>query len=145
MTAADAVAISSLTIGGHVNDSNILAGYDLAGMPVNADVSIGSVIVRGAWSASSLVAGIVDSTGDGLRQKRRTHRGGMDDLIATIASIKIKGWRAEAARWTSSSASPPELIGMARFQGSLLPLTSCKDDLLLDEINGNFRLVEVQS
>jgi hypothetical protein len=38
-----------------------------------------------------------------------------------------------------------ELIGMARFQGSLLPLTSCKDDLLLDEINGNFRLVEVQS
>jgi hypothetical protein len=106
MTAADAVAISSLTIGGHVNDSNILAGYDLAGMPVNADVSIGSVIVRGAWSASSLVAGIVDSTGDGFGRNDALIAAGWMTSSPRSPASRSKGWRAEAARWTSSSASP---------------------------------------
>ena len=143
MTAADAVAISSLTIGGHVNASQILAGYDLAGMPVNADVSIGSVIVSGAWNASSLVAGIVDSTGDGFGRNDMRIPGGMDGLIARIASIKIKGMVSGSSDPNDFFGVMVESIGKARITGQLLMLTPGKDDLPLAGMNGSFRLVEV--
>lgn len=44
VTAANAVGIGRLTVGDVMN-SRILAGYDLNGLPTNADVSIGSVTV----------------------------------------------------------------------------------------------------
>ena len=52
------VAIGSLSIGGNVTASQILAGYDLGGAARNADASIGKVLAVGSnWIASNLVAG----------------------------------------------------------------------------------------
>jgi hypothetical protein len=141
--AADAMAITSLSIGGHVTDSQILAGYDLTGMAANADVSIGTVIVRGAWSASSLVAGVVDSTGDGFGRNDTIIPGGFDDIIASIASIKIKGMVSGSADPNEFFGITVEFIGKARITGRALPLTPEKDECKLDGINENFWLVEV--
>src|SRR4029434_7524874 len=57
-TAAHALATKSLTIAGTVHDSQILAGYDVSGAAVNADVAIGKVLVKGEWIASDLVGGV---------------------------------------------------------------------------------------
>lgn len=51
------LAIGSLTIGGRAKFAQVLAGYDLAGLPKNADASVGPVRVGTNWIASTLVAG----------------------------------------------------------------------------------------
>ena len=86
------IAIASLTVGGEVRHTSILAGFDSNLNPANADASIGAVKVGRNWTASSLVAGARDSAGDGF---------GINDalqttsdntaLIARIASITING------------------------------------------------------
>jgi hypothetical protein len=92
-TAAAALAIKSLTIGGSVHDSQILAGYDASGAGVNADVRIGAVIVLGQWIASDLVAGVtagddgIFATGD----PNETLIAGGNAIVAKIASITIRG------------------------------------------------------
>jgi len=53
------VAIDSLNVRGGVQFTNILAGYDIFGTPVNAAAQIGKVRVGGTWVASNLVAGAV--------------------------------------------------------------------------------------
>jgi hypothetical protein len=90
------VAIGSITIGGRVENAQILAGYNVFGWGVNADASIGRVKVGGMWIASTLHAGTgagldgLDGTGDDARLS------GMDvrdnpNLTAQIASIVIAG------------------------------------------------------
>jgi hypothetical protein len=85
-------AIAKITIGGSVIYAKILAGFDAALNPSNADASIGAVKVGGQWAGSDLVAGAYDSGGDGF--------GFMDSLqtvsddaalTARIASITIRG------------------------------------------------------
>lgn len=51
------VAIGKLSVGGRVEWAKVLAGFDLALNPVNADAQIPSVTVGADWIASSLVAG----------------------------------------------------------------------------------------
>ena len=88
-------AIKSLTVKGSVRFANVLAGYAGA-VGINADAQIGAVLVGGDWIASSLVAGVVDTLGNGF--------GNADDakisagnaintaeIDAKIASIVIKG------------------------------------------------------
>jgi hypothetical protein len=142
-TAEDAIALAKLTIGGNLTGSRILAGYDLTGSPANADVSIGKVRVVGNWSASDLVAGIIDSTNDGFGRNDTVISGGAASIIAQIAKIIIKGAG-------SGSAGPGEFFGItaesvqnAKVGGTAVILTEGKDDLLLDQTNGNFRLVEI--
>lgn len=52
------VAIGSILVGGRLSDTNILAGYDVEGTPVNADAQINSIKVRGNVLSSNLVAGV---------------------------------------------------------------------------------------
>ncbi|HEX3151964.1 MAG TPA: hypothetical protein VHR66_28080 [Gemmataceae bacterium] len=52
------VGIGSLTVFGRVENSQIVAGYDILGVTGNADVQIGAVTVHGDWIASDLAAGI---------------------------------------------------------------------------------------
>ncbi len=54
------VAIGKLSVGGRVEWAKVLAGYNLALSPVNADAQIGSVTVGADWIASSIVAGAVN-------------------------------------------------------------------------------------
>jgi hypothetical protein len=85
------VAIASLSVRGDVRFARVLAGFDANQNPANADASIGAVIVRRDWAASSIVAGAQDAgaAGFGIGDTLQT----VNDtaLIARIASITIKG------------------------------------------------------
>jgi hypothetical protein len=143
-TADDAVAIGKLTVGGRVAVSRILVGYDLSGAPVNGDVSIGKVKVIGNWIMSDLAVGIIDSTNDGFGRNDTGIGGGSASIIAQIAKITIKGDRVLGSFSPNESYGiTAERIGAAKIGGTALTLTDGKDDILLDEANGNFRLVEV--
>jgi hypothetical protein len=88
------VAIGRILVRGNVADSQILAGYDLAGAAVNADASIGTVRVIGNWTASDIVAGVQDTNGNGFGNADDVKiAGGTDrtDLISQIAAINISG------------------------------------------------------
>jgi hypothetical protein len=54
-----------IIVQGDVTNAQILAGYNKLGVPQNANASIGAVVVKGNWTASSLVAGVQDTPLDG--------------------------------------------------------------------------------
>jgi len=66
-----------------------------------------------------------------------------DTVIATIASITIKGIATGSAANGDFFGITAELVRKAKIHGSTLALTSGKDDLSLDDTNSDFRLVEV--
>jgi hypothetical protein len=86
------LAIAGLTVGGRVEDAQILAGYSFNGSnlnPTSADAQIGNVSVGGDWIASNLLAGATP-TGSGQFEKIT---GGTDNaaITSSIASITIAG------------------------------------------------------
>jgi hypothetical protein len=87
------VAIGKITISGNVENSQILAGFSIAGNAVNADAQIGAVKVGGSWSASDLVAGAVDFDDDGFGNADDRKAPGADNaaIVSRIASITIAG------------------------------------------------------
>lgn len=54
------LAIGKISIGGRVEFTRILAGYDTSLVPANADAQVGAVSVGADWIASSLVAGAIN-------------------------------------------------------------------------------------
>lgn len=90
-TPAAAVAIKSITIGGSVSASEILAGYDATGAPVNADVAIGKVFVKGQWIASDLAGGVRAGTDGIFATADDALIGGGNAIVAKIASITVSG------------------------------------------------------
>ncbi len=139
-----AVAIKSLTVGGNVLNANILAGYDATGAGVNPDAGIGKVTVKGNWSASSLVAGVLDAAMDGFgRGDTLIPEPVADDIVARIASLTIKGTATGSATPTTDFFGiTAQAIGKAKIGKTKLDLDG-DADLLLDETNNDFRLVEV--
>jgi hypothetical protein len=91
--AEQAVAITRLTVGGSVLNAEILAGYRRDGTPLNPDAGIGSIVVAGDWSASSVAAGVADATSDGFGRNDALIAGDTPPplLFARIASITIAG------------------------------------------------------
>jgi hypothetical protein len=90
------VAIKSIKIGGRVEQSQILAGYDTVLVAKNADAQIGFVRVGGDWVASNLVAGAVTGSGGffGDANDVEISGAGTTDqagIVSKIASILIKG------------------------------------------------------
>src|SRR5206468_1432344 len=92
-TASTAVAIAGLIVKHDVLNALILGGYTTGGDALNPDAGIGAVSVSGSWTASSVAAGIADSTHDGFGQNDTLIPGDTTTttLFATIASITIKG------------------------------------------------------
>jgi hypothetical protein len=100
------VAIGSLSVGGRVYLTNILAGYNpstngqtngtspITG-GVNGKASIGTVTVGGDWVQSNLVAGVDPGADDRFGTGDDTEIGGTEatteDLIAQIAKVVIGG------------------------------------------------------
>lgn len=87
------VAIAKITIGGRVENADILAGYDNSISPVNADAQIGKISVGSDWITSNLVAGIfsedaVFGNGDDVIIGEV---GQVPGIVASIAGITIKG------------------------------------------------------
>jgi hypothetical protein len=152
-TAAGAVAIDSLIVGGDVMNAQILLGYkkDTAdtGAPRyrarNPDASAGKVTIGGDLIASSIVAGVFDKTADGFGQNDEVIAGDTTARIfARIGSIVIKGSATGTAAEGDHYGITAQEIGKLTVDGTKVPLNkSLKDDIQLDTINGDFRVVEV--
>jgi hypothetical protein len=142
------VFIGKLTVGGSVIYANILSGYSKGAdlNPSDGDGSIGSVRVGGDWIASNLVAGVVDTNGDGFGNND-------DDVIAVdndpnirsrIASIVIKGSVSGTAATGDRFAFTAQDIGSLKIGGRVVPLEPGPGDfMLLSPITNDVRIVEL--
>jgi hypothetical protein len=137
--------IDSLVIGGDVENARILVGYNRDEEPVNADARVGKVTVKGDWIASSLVAGIEDITNDGFGQNDSVITGdSTPSILSAIASVVIKGTATGSTDADDHFGISAQQIGKLTINGNKVPLTKGSlDDILLDESNGDFRVVEV--
>jgi hypothetical protein len=90
-TAKNALAIASISLGGSIQDSQILAGYDAGGAAVNADVQIGKVSIKGQWVASDLVAGVRAGADGIFGTSDDALIAGGNSILSRIASVVIRG------------------------------------------------------
>jgi hypothetical protein len=145
------LAIASLTVGGRVERTSILAGYDPDMLnPTNADAQIGAVHVGGDWIASNLVAG-VDAGLDGLfgtNDDALINEAGQSPTItAKIGDVRIDG----QVQGTPAGDDPDDHYGIvAQFVQSLtvggtaiaLRAGPTNDDIALGT-TGDMQLLEV--
>jgi hypothetical protein len=123
------VAIAKLTVNGSVADSVIKAGYDLFGNAVNGNAQIGAVNISQNWTASSLVAGVVDVDGDGFGDEDDTRIAG--GTLSKIASIVIGGTVTGTVASDDHFGFEAQTIGSVKIGGALKPLTSGRDTIPL--------------
>jgi hypothetical protein len=146
-----AVGVDTLLVRQDVENAQILLGFKqdqaeegVRYLPRNADASAGKVVVRGDWTASSLVAGVFDATGDGFGQNDQPITGDTtQNIVARIATVVIKGNASGSVAGGDSYAITAQEIGKLTIAGDKIALTAGKDNLLLDAANGDFRLVEI--
>ncbi len=145
------VAIVRITILGSVEYGLIQAGYNTDGVGVDPDAKIGTVIVKGNWIASSMVAGI---------QSTNTYYGDSDssdsvipnpllpkDPLFTnpsrIASITIGGQVLGTLAGGDNFAFAAQKLGRISIGGRLLPLTAGLDDYTISVATGSdVRVIE---
>jgi hypothetical protein len=149
-TATTDVAIGRLIVRGKVELAQILAGFDLNGVAVNADAQIGPVRVGGDWVASSIAAGAVPGDdgffGDGDSGEGKMS-GGVKDVFGVtsrIASVTIAGQALGTAGDEDFYGIVAEEVGAVTVGGMSLPLTPGKDDLLVGSTD-DFKVYEVSS
>jgi hypothetical protein len=123
------VAIRSLTVGGRVEWSLVLAGFDqddpiTAG--TNGNASIGPVSVGGDWIASSISAGVQDPNNSGFGKATDVVIPGAT-LISRIASIAIAGTVAGDVRPEDHFGFVARRIGSFKAGLFLAPLTAATD------------------
>ena len=91
-SAAKALAIKSLDVGGVARFVRVLAGFNIFGAPTNADAQIGSVKVKGDWIAGDISAGVDAFSGFFGDGDDVSILGGGDPKIASrIGAIVIGG------------------------------------------------------
>jgi len=149
---AGAVAIDTLQVRGDVTNAQILLGFkkqidsgNTSYVPKNADASAGQIIVKGDWTATSLVAGVFDSTADGFGQNDAVIP---DDhttnIFARISSIVIKGTATGSAAPGDHYGITAQKVGKLSIGGEKIPLDkNASDTILLDTTNNDFTLVEI--
>jgi hypothetical protein len=112
---------------------------------VNPDARIGRVLVKGDWSASSLVAGIADATNDGFGRNDTVIAG--DDtpnVVSKIASVVIKGTASGTPIAGDHYGITAQQIGKVSINGVALALTAdAADDILVDTTNSDLRVIEI--
>jgi hypothetical protein len=106
---------------------------------------VGSVTVGGDWTASSLAVGVLDTGGDGFGRNDTLIDPRPDAAIrARIARIIIRGAATGGTVDGDFFGITAEKIGYAKIGGVVQPLTKgVADDILLDPVNNDFRLVEL--
>ncbi len=149
-----AIAINAFTVKGDVLNAEILVGYNRDFIPTNSDASIGTLTVKGSWTASSLAVGIADFADDGFGRNDAPIFAGADgtgtdltpNIISRIASLiignttKLADGSANAGDFFGITA---QSIGKAKINGLKVVLDKLvKDDIELGT-TGDFRLVEV--
>ena len=142
MSARD--GIDSMVIKGDVKNAQFLAGYTKDGEAVNPDAHIGKIVVKGNWIQSSMVAGVEDSTHDGFGQNDTVISGDTTpSVLSRIASLVIKGTAAGSAQGGDCFGIVAQQIGRLSIGGTSVALQQGTDDILLDAVNGDFRLLEL--
>jgi hypothetical protein len=142
-TAAKAVAIAGVSVKTNVLNARILAGYTASLGAANADAGIGAISVGGNWAASSIAAGVADSTGDGFGRNDTLISGdATPSLRASIAKISIKGTASGSAGAGDFFGITAQRVSKLKIGGTSQPLTTAADDLLLDTANNDFRVVD---
>ena len=124
--AAQAKAIGQVNVGGDVLRARILAGYDLSLNGVNGDATMRAVVVGGDWSASNLVAGVVDLTGDGFGRNDAIIAGGRSGNHSRIGRVEIGGEVQGSASLDEHFGFVAEQIVRFTIGGTALPLTHGK-------------------
>jgi hypothetical protein len=134
-----------LIVNGNVENARILVGYDKDEQPVNPDARVGRVLVKGDWLASSLVAGIADSTNDGFGRNDTVISGDTTpSVLSRIASVVIKGNAIGSAAAGDHFGISAQQIRKLSIAGESIGLsTDTADDIILDETNNDFRVVEI--
>ncbi|HEX3150029.1 MAG TPA: hypothetical protein VHR66_18275 [Gemmataceae bacterium] len=123
------VAIGKIKIGGRVEHSLILAGYNLALTGVNADAQIGPVTIGGDWIASSLAAGVVDGGNGFGNMNDSAIAGGSAGIVSKITSVAIKGlvYGTPAAAGADHFGFVAQQIGAFKCLGFTATLTAATD------------------
>ncbi len=140
------IAIRSLSVGGRVEWSLVLAGFDqddtiTAG--TNGNASIGIVTVGGDWLASSISAGVQDPNNSGFGKATDQLIPGAT-LISRIASITIAGTVAGDVRPEDHFGFVAKQIGFFRAGAFLPPLTAAQDaPIQLSLFTGDVTIREV--
>lgn len=122
------LAIASITVNGSVSGLRLLAGYDTAGQGLNADASIGAIVVNKNWSASSVLAGVGAGTDtlEGTTDDDKLSGIGVRDnarIYSSIASVLIKGTATGSATLGESFGIVAEQIGKAQIGTTKLAFT----------------------
>lgn len=148
-SASRALGISALTVGGDVENAQILVGFNDMRLGLNPDASVGRVTVNGNWIASSLSAGIFDDGADGFGQNDiNIAESVVDRILARIASIVINGTATGSVANGDHFGIVAEHIGAARINNQKVLLTkNVADNFLIGpefgSTTGDFRLVEI--
>ncbi len=136
-------AIGNIKVGGRVERTEFLAGYNTSLLAVDGDAQIGKLQVTGDWVASSLVAGAQNSGGLG-------HWGdGHDSLISTpsiakIASIQIGGiviGDTSSTNGMDHFGFVSHAIGSFKAGGTAFTLPSSPGTLSLSPLTGDVSIV----
>lgn len=130
-TEVEALAIGSLTVGRHVSNADIFAGYDKDLLnPLEADAQIGKVAVKGNWTASRLVAGVDSVDGQFGNSDDQRITGGAPEITSRIASILIGGSVSGTVTLGDSFGFVAEKIGAITVAGKKLALDPANKDVI---------------
>jgi hypothetical protein len=133
LTGTKSVAIASVNVGGDFERAVILAGYGQNNTPTNGHAQIGAISVGGDWIASSITAGLL--TRSGATDARGFFGDGddvfiplpaapaLDGVVASIASITIKGRAVGTYETGDFFGIVAEQIGSATINGEKLVFT----------------------
>jgi hypothetical protein len=141
------VAIGRLTVGGRVELTDVLAGYDPGLSPVNGDAQVGRVTVGGDWVASNLVAGVQNlASGNGLfgDGNDQSIGAGSAAIGSRIASVDIRGvvtGRDDGGN--DHFGFTAQQVGSFRAGGIAAPVTAAKDVIELAPVTGDVTVREV--
>lgn len=140
--------IAGITVKGNVERANILAGYTTSLAAANPNASIGSVLVGGNWTGSNIASGVADAPAASTFL-----RFGENDVLiagdtkpaitATIASITIKGTATGTASVDLARFGiVAQRIGALKIGGAKIAVGSGANDILLDSVNNDFRVLD---
>lgn len=141
-TTAKSKAIGGVTITGNVLNAQILAGYTADLAAANTDAGIGAIVVGKNWTASSIVAGVADFPVNGFGQNDAPISGGLPDVIATIASVRIKGTATGSPGVDDHFGITAGRVLKLKIGTVASVLDGAANNVLLDTANSDFRVVD---
>ena len=145
-TAAGALAIRSLTVGGRVEFARILAGYNIELSGMNGNAQIGPVVVGRDWVASSIAAGVLPVNGMFADADDSPLFTTDDGIVSRIARITIRGAALGTLAGGDHFGFVAQQIGSLSVGGTAFPLkVGAGSDLtgLAVGVTGDLRVREV--